>query len=106
LLIVDLSSITPVAFIRKQNKYKYIINKYLFLIVKSGAIMPRPSKLMPEIQQKNGQNLSIGFTYSIAANSVGIIYQMFNEWMKMGRQRNLGDIISFINMSKNVMLME
>lgn len=57
--------------------------------------MPCPSKLMPEIQQKKGQNLSLGFTYSIAANSVGIIYQMFNEWMKMGQTEKSGRYYQF-----------
>jgi len=34
--------------------------------------MARPSKLTHEIQQRIGDNIALGLTYSLAAESVGI----------------------------------
>ena len=67
--------------------------------------MPRPTKLTPELQQIIGDGVSLGLTYSLAAESAGVTYKTYSEWIKRGRQRNLGNIISFINILKNVMLM-
>jgi hypothetical protein len=41
--------------------------------------MARPTKLTPEIQQKIGDGVSLGLTYSLAAESAGITYQTLNE---------------------------
>ncbi len=37
--------------------------------------MARPTKLTPEIQQKIGDSVSLGLTYTLAANSAGVTYQ-------------------------------
>ena len=66
--------------------------------------MARPCKLTPEIQQRIGDNVALGLTYSLAAESTCITYKTFNSWMKRGKRRNLGNIISFIDISKNEML--
>jgi hypothetical protein len=36
--------------------------------------MSRPSKLTPEIQQKIGENIALGLSYSLAAEAVGVTY--------------------------------
>jgi hypothetical protein len=41
--------------------------------------MARPTKLTPEIQQKISDGVSLGLTYSLAAESAGITYQTLNE---------------------------
>jgi hypothetical protein len=41
--------------------------------------MARPSKLTPEIQKRIGDNIALGLTYRLAAESVGITYKTFNE---------------------------
>ena len=37
--------------------------------IKNGVIMPRPTKLTHEVQQKIGDSVSLGLTYALAANS-------------------------------------
>ena len=51
--------------------------------------MARPSKLTPEIQRKIGENIALGLTYRLAAESAGLTYKTLNEWNQRGRQRNL-----------------
>jgi hypothetical protein len=57
--------------------------------------MPRPSKLTPEIQQKIGENLSLGLTYSLAASAAGVTYQSFNSWLKRGQTEKSGKYYHF-----------
>jgi len=52
--------------------------------------MARPTKLTPEIQQKIGDGVSLGLTYSLAAESAGITYQTLNEWLKRGYTEKSG----------------
>jgi hypothetical protein len=65
----------------------------------------RPSKLTPTIQKRIGDNITLGLTYRLAAESAGVTYKTLNDGLKGDRLKNLGNIISFINISKNVMLM-
>ena len=57
--------------------------------------MSRPSKLTSEIQQKIGDCVSLGLTYVLAANSAGLTYQTFNQWMKLGRDSTSGKYFEF-----------
>jgi transposase len=65
------------------------------LKIKNGVIMPRPTKLTPEVQQKIGDGVSLGLTYALAANSAGLTYQAFNDWMKLGRDSTSGKYFEF-----------
>ena len=69
-------------------------------------IRSHPSKLTPYITKLIGNSISLGLPYAFVIESVEIIYQTFNEWMNKGIQRNLGNIISFINKLSNRMLIE
>jgi hypothetical protein len=80
---------------RKLRKYKYNIHRYLFLRVKNGVIMARPTKLTYEIQQSNGENVKFGLTYALAAESAGITYQTLNQWLQRGRNSTLGEYFEF-----------
>ncbi len=57
--------------------------------------MARPTKLTPEIQQKIGDSVSLGLTYALAANSAGITYQTFNQWMQRGKNSTYGEYFNF-----------
>jgi hypothetical protein len=57
--------------------------------------MPRPSKLTNEIQQKIGDGISLGLTYALAANSAGLTYQTFNQWMSKGKTEKSGKYYQF-----------
>jgi hypothetical protein len=57
--------------------------------------MARPTKLTNEIQQKIGDGISLGLTYALAANSVGITYQTLNQWMQRGRNSTSGKYYQF-----------
>ncbi len=63
--------------------------------IKNGVIMPRPSKLTPEIQQKIGENVSLGLTYNLAASAAGVTYQSFNSWLKRGQTEKSGKCYQF-----------
>jgi hypothetical protein len=52
--------------------------------------MARPCKLTDEIQKKIGENISLGLTYSLAAEAAGITYKTFNEWMNRGKTDKSG----------------
>jgi hypothetical protein len=67
--------------------------------------MARPSKLTPEIQQRIGDNIALGLTYRLAAESAGVAYKALNEWNQKGQTEISGNIISFHNILKNGMLM-
>jgi hypothetical protein len=75
-----------------------MINKrltYINLRSKNGAIMARPTKLTPEIQQKIGDGISLGLTYALAANSAGITYQTLNQWISKGKTDKSGKYFEF-----------
>jgi hypothetical protein len=52
--------------------------------------MARPSKLTPELQQRIGDSIALGLTYSWAAESAGVTYKTFNEWLKKGQTEESG----------------
>ncbi len=52
--------------------------------------MARPCKLTYEIQQRIGENISMGLTYSLAAEAAGITYKTFNDWMNKGKTEKSG----------------
>ncbi len=55
----------------------------------------RPSKLSPAITKKIGDNIALGFTCSLASESVGITYQTFNSWMNKGKTEKYGKYYQF-----------
>jgi hypothetical protein len=57
--------------------------------------MARPTKLTHEIQQKIGDGVSLGLTYALAANSAGVTYQTFNQWMQRGKNSTSGKYFEF-----------
>jgi len=57
--------------------------------------MPRPTKLTHEVQQKIGENVSLGLTYSLAAPAAGVTYQSFNSWIKRGQKDLSGKYYQF-----------
>jgi hypothetical protein len=57
--------------------------------------MARPTKLNPEIQKRIGDGVSLGLTYALAAESTGITYQTFNQWMQRGRNSTSGKYYQF-----------
>jgi hypothetical protein len=57
--------------------------------------MARPSKLTSEIQQRIGDNIALGLTYRLAAESVGITYKTLNEWNQKGQTEKSGKYFEF-----------
>ena len=57
--------------------------------------MARSTKLTPDITKLIGDNVSLGLTYSLAAESAGITYQTFNEWMNKGKAEKSGKYYQF-----------
>ncbi len=57
--------------------------------------MARPSKLTPEIQKRIGENIALGLTYRLAAESVGITYKSLNEWNQKGQTEKPGKYFDF-----------
>ena len=57
--------------------------------------MARPTKLTNEIQQKIGDNIALGLSYSLAANAAGITYQTFNFWISKGKNSTSGKYFEF-----------
>jgi transposase len=57
--------------------------------------MARPSKLTPDIAKRIGDGVSLGLTYSLAAESAGVTYQTFNQWMQRGRNSTYGEYFQF-----------
>ena len=57
--------------------------------------MVRPCKLTPEIQQRIGDNIAFGLTYSLAASSAGITYKTFNIWLNKGKTEKQGKYYQF-----------
>ncbi len=57
--------------------------------------MARPCKLTFELQQRIGENIALGLTYRLAAESAGITYKSFNEYMNRGKIENTGKYHQF-----------
>jgi transposase len=57
--------------------------------------MTRPTKLTPEIQQRIGDNIALGLTYRLAAESAGVTYKTLNEWNQKGQTENSGKYYQF-----------
>ena len=57
--------------------------------------MARPSKLTPEIQQIIGDNIALGLTYRLAAESAGVTYKTLNEWNQKGQTEKSGKYYQF-----------
>jgi len=57
--------------------------------------MARPSKLTPDIQKRIGDNIALGLTYRLAAESVGLTYKTFNEYMNRGKTDKSGKYHQF-----------
>src|ERR1035437_7877438 len=57
--------------------------------------MSRPSKLTPDIQKRSGDNIALGLTYRLAAESAGVTYKTFNEWMNKGQTEKSGKYYQF-----------
>jgi hypothetical protein len=57
--------------------------------------MARPTKLTLEIQKKIGDDVSLGLTYALAANSAGVTYQTLNVWLKRGQTEKSGKYFQF-----------
>jgi hypothetical protein len=85
----------PVPCLRELKKYLIQDLLILTLKIKNGVIMPRPSKLTPEIQHKIGENVSLGLTYSLAASAAGVTYQSLNSWLKRGQTEKSGKYLEF-----------
>jgi hypothetical protein len=57
--------------------------------------MARPTKMTPDIIKRIGDGVSLGLTYALAANSAGITYQSFNQWMSKGKNSGSGEYFEF-----------
>ena len=57
--------------------------------------MSRPSKLTPDIQKRIGNNIALGLTYKLAAESTGVTYKTFNLWMTKGKNSTSGEYYRF-----------
>jgi len=57
--------------------------------------MARPSKLTQEIQQRIGDNIALGMTYRLAAESTCVTYKTFNSWMQQGKNSTSGKYFQF-----------
>jgi len=59
--------------------------------------MVRPSKLNQEVQQRIGENIALGLTYKLAAESAGLTYKTLNLWMAKGKNATSGEYFEFYN---------
>jgi hypothetical protein len=57
--------------------------------------MARPCKLTPEIQQRISENIALGLTYRLAAESAGVTYKTLNEWHQKGQTEKSGKYYQF-----------
>ncbi len=57
--------------------------------------MARPTKLTPELQQRIGDNVALGLTYSLAAEAARITYKTLNIWMNKGKTEKSGKYFQF-----------
>ena len=65
------------------------------MLSKNGESMACPSKLTPEIQQRIGENISLGLTYRLAAELAGVTYKSFNIYMNRGKTEKSGKYFEF-----------
>ena len=57
--------------------------------------MGRPTKLTPEVQEAIVKAVSVGATLDAAAESAGITYRTFANWMERGKKATKGDYFQF-----------
>jgi transposase len=57
--------------------------------------MAHPSKLTPDIQKRIGDNIALGMTYRLAAESACVTYKTFNLWMHQGKNSTSGRYYQF-----------
>ena len=57
--------------------------------------MARSSKITPDIHKRIGDNIALGLTYRLAAESAGVTYKTFNFWMAKGRNSTFGEYYRF-----------
>jgi hypothetical protein len=57
--------------------------------------MARPCKLIPEIQQRIGDNIALGLTYNLAASAAGVTYKTYNLWISKGKTEKSGKYFEF-----------
>ena len=57
--------------------------------------MARTTKFTPEVQQKIGEDISLGLTYALAASAAGVTYQSLNSWMQRGQKDQSGKYYQF-----------
>ena len=57
--------------------------------------MARPTKLTKELQQIIGDKIALGLTYKLPAESAGITYKCFNQWMQQGKNSTSGKYFEF-----------
>src|SRR5208283_836652 len=57
--------------------------------------MAHPTKLTPELQQRIGDNVALGLTYSLAAEAARITYKTLNIWMNKGNTEKSGKYFQF-----------
>lgn len=48
--------------------------------------MARKTKLSPEMIELTKENIKLGMSYSSAAAAIGITYETWNNWVKLGRE--------------------
>jgi len=58
--------------------------------------MSRPTKLTPDIQDKICARLQVGASYRDAAESVGVTYETFSNWVKRGKAEQRGMYFRFL----------
>ncbi len=57
--------------------------------------MARPSKLTSDIQKRIGDNIALGLTYRLAAESAGVTYKSLNIWLNKGKTEKSGKYFEF-----------
>src|SRR5271157_5715308 len=57
--------------------------------------MARPSKLTDEVQKRIGENIALGLTYKLAAESAGVTYKSLNLWNQKGQTEQSGKYYHF-----------
>ena len=67
--------------------------------------MARSSKITPNITKRIGDNIALGLPYALAAESAGITYQTFNDWMNKGKTEKSGKYYQFYQHIQNGTLM-
>ncbi len=57
--------------------------------------MARPCKLTPDTTKRIVDNIALVLPYALAAESAGITYQTFNDWMNKGKTEISGKYYQF-----------